>query len=260
MKLPFSAFCALLLLVSTLVMTAAPAFAYRDEIGDRPNVLTRYRPIYVIAGHPDTKIQISFKMQPIENTPLYVGYTQQMLWELRKPSDPMRDINYAPELFYRWRMGGNSPTEWLDFGLIEHESNGQAGWNTRSWDRSYLRYFRQFSLGPVLIDASAQAWAPYGYDEMSSQLPQYCGIYEGVVTFSHFVGGFMSDTDLTVRFWGGGPHYINPGLGGQEATLRLRFGGQKFLPSLVAQLFNGYGENLLDADRRHFSWRVGLGF
>lgn len=248
-------------ILALLTLLSIPALASHDEVDERPNNLSRYKPMYFIVGNPDTKIQISFKMQPLANTPVYIGYSQLMIWELRKPSDPMRDINYAPELFYRWRIGGNSPTEWVDIGLLEHESNGRDGWESRSWNRSYLRYFKQFSLGSRLkLDASLRAWVPYGYDEMSDQLPQYRGIYEGIVTLSHFLGGFMSYSDFTIRFWGGGPSYLNPAQGGQEATLRLSFWGQTHFPSLVIQVFNGYGENLLDAADKHFAWRVGFGF
>lgn len=197
-------------------------------------------------------------MQPVVDVPLYFAYSQIMFWELRKPSDPMRDINYAPEAFYRFRMGGNSLTEWVDVGF-EHESNGKDGWDTRSWNRSYLRYFKRFSLGQPQLDVSVRGWVPYGYDELSPDLPKYKGVYEGILTLSHFLGGFLSESDFSFRFYGGGANYINPAKGGQEVTLRLRFNGKKFLPAIVVQAFNGYGESQLDYDKKYYSWRVGIG-
>jgi phospholipase A1 len=237
-----------------------PAFAYHDEVAEKPNTFSYYKPIYFIAGHPDTKIELSIKMKAMPEAELYFGYTQLMMWDLRKPSDPMRDINYAPEAFYRVPLGDSKKT-WLDIGLLEHESNGRDGWETRSWNRSYLRIFNEFSLvGDLKLDTSFRAWIPYGYDELSHDLPQYRGVYEAIVTLSHFVGGYLADSDLTFRLYGGGPHSINPTKGGQEVTLRIKLNGQKFIPSIVAQFFNGYGENQLDADRKNTSWRVGIGF
>jgi phospholipase A1 len=237
--------------------------AYPEEVARIPNTFSYYKPVYFIAGKPDTKIELSIKMQAITNVPLYLGYTQLMMWDLRKPSDPMRDINYAPEMFYRMNLDvadSKKSVEWLDFGILEHESNGRDSWESRSWNRSYLRYFKQFSVGQVKLGASIRGWIPYGFDETSEQLPQYYGVYEAVFSISHFLGGYMSFSDLTFRVHGGGASYLNPTKGGQEITLRLKFNGQHFLPSIVAQYFQGYGENLLDADRRLTAWRVGIGF
>lgn len=211
-----------------------------------------YKQIYLLTGHPDSKLQLSFKFKVLRNQEIYVGYSQLIMWDLFQKSSPIRDINYNPDIFYRWNFN-ESAEKWLDFGAFEHESNGKDGRASRSWNRSYVRYHCAFF--------SAKIWIPYWMDDTTTDLVHYRGLWELEFTLSDFMKTFFSSrNDLILRFYTGGASRLNPLQGGQELTLRLKLNEKNIVPQLVFQLFHGYGENLLDASENRTGIRAGLGF
>ncbi|MDP4918889.1 MAG: phospholipase A, partial [Haliea sp.] len=90
----------------------------------------------------EAKFQLSLKTIAWENilghnNHLWVGYTQRNWWQLYNESSPFRETNYQPEISLsftnNWRFLGFTNTLW-DVGFV-HESNGQAGDLSRSWNR-----------------------------------------------------------------------------------------------------------------------------
>jgi outer membrane phospholipase A len=65
--------------------------------------------------------------------------------------------------------------------------------------------------------------------------------------------------DLTLRFYSGGSLWIQPWDGGRELTLRLRGSSSAFLANAVFQVFQGFGESLLDYNQSYFGFRAGIG-
>ncbi len=211
-------------------------------------------------GHPDTKIQLSFKVKLVEATPIYFGYTQLMFWELFRASPYFSDLNYNPEVFFRWTLQ-DAPEQWIDFSPIEHESNGQGGVNERSWNRAYVRYHAQSHLtGRENVYWSAKAWVPFIINPNNSDIAKYRGIWELNISLSDFLGSYFDEDDLTLRLYPGGAIYINPALGGQELTFRAKARDRKLLPLFVFQVFHGYAENLLNYNESRLGLRAGLGF
>lgn len=242
-----------------LAVSPAKAFAYLDE--DRPEtvLISPYKPTYLLLGSVNTKVELSFKGQLVEQVPVFFGYTQLMFWDLFESSAPFSDINYNPEVFYRGYFFDDKRS-WLDFGVFEHESNGKGGDDSRSWDRAYLRYSDQWKLGERFsMYASAKAWVPYATID-NSDIAKYRGLAEFTVSFSGFLGRFFQRDDLIFRFYFGGATYINPLQGGQELTFRVKSAPRKFLPLTVIQLFHGYGENLLNYRDNRTALRAGIGF
>lgn len=222
--------------------------------------LQQYKPIYAIAGRPDTKIQLSFKVQIMKELGLYFGYTQLMLWDVLKPSAPIRDINYNPDLFYRILFEKNSP-QWIDVGLFEHESNGRDGTASRSWNRASLRYHSATHLDETTqVIWSLKAWMPYGYNDSNVDILRYRGLWEFTCSLNDFLGPFFGPNELSLRFYPGGTYYTNPLKGGQELTLRAKTNYRSLAPSVVFQVFHGYGENMLDYREDRFGLRAGFGF
>lgn len=222
--------------------------------------LYEYRPTYFLVGRPNTKIQFSFKAKVVRTTDLYFGYTQLMMWDLMKPSSPFRDLNYNPEVFYRLNFN-TSTSHWLDLGFFEHESNGRDDEKSRSWDRSYLRYHSRFNLGEHWkLNWSIRAWIPYRLDATNADLARYRGVWEFQASLSNVLNAVFEADDLTLRLYPGGRLYINPLLGGQELTLRGKIRARNFLPYVVAQVFHGYGENMLDYNESRYGARAGIGF
>ncbi len=220
----------------------------------------RYKPSYFLLGSPITKVQVSMKVQILRNSHLYFGYTQLMMWDLFKESAPFRDLNFNPELFYRFRLGGENETARdLDIGN-EHESNGKAGPDSRSWNRFYTRYTSTRLLPSKGIWWSAKLQYPYGMSrDDSKNLPKRRGIWELQIGLSDLLGIFEVN-EVILRLYGGGKTRVNPLQGGQEITYREKNSSRALLLPLYFQIFHGYGENLLDADEMRWGFRAGVGF
>jgi phospholipase A1/A2 len=222
--------------------------------------LQQHKPIYAIAGRPDTKIQLSFKVQIMKELGLHFGYTQLMMWDVLKPSAPIRDINYNPDLFYRIVFEESSP-QWLDVGLFEHESNGRDGTASRSWNRAYMRYHSATTLDEqTQLVWSIKGWLPYGYNDSNADILRYRGLWELQCGVTNFLGPFFGMNELALRIYPGGASSTNPLQGGQELTLRAKTNYRALAPTLVFQLFHGYGENMLDYRANRFGLRAGFGF
>ncbi len=92
----------------------------------------------------EAKFQISVKKPIIHDLfnldeTINFGYTQTSWWQIYKESSPFRETNYKPEIFIDIPYGKKDKTalKWLKFGFI-HESNGQSGDKSRSWNRIYF--------------------------------------------------------------------------------------------------------------------------
>ncbi len=77
-----------------------------------------------------------------ENGHLYLGYTNHSLWQLYSDSDsaPFRETNHQPELILSftndWDILGFRNV--LNDLILNHQSNGQGGLLSRSWNRLML--------------------------------------------------------------------------------------------------------------------------
>lgn len=253
-------------LIGALVL-AAPVSA--NELGRTWFDIEPYKPTYFLFGRPDSKVQFSAKLRFVPTLPLYFGYTQLMKWELFFASAPIRDVNFNPELFYRWYLRPKAsrndenpePPEWVDWGLYEHESNGRDGAESRAWDRASVRYVRGWRIGErAQLVASIKLNVPIRIDVTTPRFLWYRGLFEGEVAWIHFLSETFEESELRLRFFTAGSTYVEPFAGGQELTLRFKPRSSSFLPTFYAQLFHGYGENLLDYDRERLAFRLGLGF
>lgn len=86
---------------------------------------------------------VSAKLRPI-GPPIYFAYSQRSYWSLYDGdrSRPFRETNYNPEVFYRYLPNRPESTSiWGLDGGYEHESNGQAIPESRSWDRLFVAPF-----------------------------------------------------------------------------------------------------------------------
>jgi outer membrane phospholipase A len=245
------------LLFLAAVAIGAPAAA--QENWNQVVPIEGYKPDYFLMGKPQTKIQFSLKIPLIQGRGLYFGYTQIMLWELFRADPYFSDVNYNPEFFYRFHLGGGK-TRWLDFGPLEHESNGKGGAGERSWNRTYLRYHDEWALGGrAKARAELKAWVPYSMNVSNRNLPNYRGLWEGSVIFSDFKGDYTVE-DLIVRLYAGGPSNVDPTRGGQELTFRIKSSKRKFIPVTMLQVFHGFAESLADYRRSYWAFRAGIGF
>jgi phospholipase A1 len=202
----------------------------------------------------ETKFQVSFKTKAFENLfgdngDLWMGYTQASHWQVYNGDDsrPFRETNYEPEVLLVFRnnysIGG-----WHGrmFGVgVNHQSNGRADPLSRSWNRVMLN-----------VGLDREGWAivarPWwrisdGNADENPGIEDYVG--RGDVTIVHQVGG--NEFALMAR------HSLR---GGDRSRGALQFDwGFPISRTLRGhlQMFDGYGESLIDYNHR--AAYVGLG-
>lgn len=203
----------------------------------------------------EAKFQISFKAKAAENLfgdngDLWVGYTQSSRWQVYNGEDsrPFRETDYEPELLLvfrnNYRLGG-----WhgrlLGIGL-NHQSNGRAEPMSRSWNRVIMN-----------IGLDRDDWAlmlrPWwrisdGNDDENPGIENFIG--RGDATLVHRRGGH--EFALMAR------HSLRGGENSRGAVqLDWGFPLNNTLRGHL-QLFEGYGESLIDYNHRATYFGIGV--
>lgn len=203
----------------------------------------------------EAKFQLSFKTKILNdvfggNGDLWGAYTQSSRWQLynRDHSRPFRETNYEPEVMLVWRMNYDvfgMKARYAALG-INHQSNGQGGALSRSWNR--ITGAVAFERGPWTLTIRPWWRIKEDGDDDNPDLADYAGRGEILAT----------------RVFDG--HVVS-----LEARHSLR-GGDKSRGSLRAdwafpitdrlkghlQWFSGYGESLIDYNHR--ATYLGVGF
>lgn len=220
--------------------------------------LTFHEPMFAALGAHEglnMKFQLSFKFrifQPenpastalLDN--LYFGYTQFSLWDLGKESAPFRDTNYRPSLFYYRPDTGvqaGALTRLSFAGGIEHESNGRDGDASRAINTVFVR--PTFHFG----DLTDYHWKfePKLYAYLTragnTDIANYRGFGDFRVSY-----GAPNGWELAATLRKG----MRKGYGSVDAQLtypmsRIFSGTAGYL---FVQYFTGYGESLLDYNRK----------
>jgi phospholipase A1 len=229
--------------------------------------LSAYEPIYAVYGpgtDDEARIQLSFRYQLFGSRAreagkslgdgLYFAYTQRMFWDLGAKSSPFRNIDFQPEVFYVTppKALSDAATVSAQIGM-RHESNGRDGVYSRSLNTVYIAPMAAFSLGgDVRLTVAPRAWFYAGDLSDNPDIRRYRGNTGLSVEIGEENGLRLSTSS---RF------NLASGKGAISADLsyplrRLLGGGPDFY--LFGQSFTGYGENLLDYNRRVTRLRVGV--
>jgi len=202
----------------------------------------------------EAKFQLSFKTKAAENLfgdngDLWMGYTQSSHWQVYNGelSRPFRETNYEPEVLLVMRSNysvGGWHGRMLGVG-INHQSNGRADPLSRSWNRV------MFNVGFDRQDWSLmlRPWVRLsdGNEDENPGIEDYVG--RGDATLVHRRG--RHEFALMAR------HSLRGGDRSRGAVqLDWGFPISGVLRGHV-QVFDGYGESLIDYDHRATS--VGLG-
>ncbi len=244
------------------------------QVRENPFAITPHRPTYILplayndnpnsqpyldAGSElkpepnEIKYQFSFKVPLVQNVlfgkgNFSFGYTQQSYWQAYNgsSSSPFRESNYEPELMLSFPM----KKKILGFNLrlagisLNHQSNGRSAPLSRSWNRVMLQLVAEHGN----FYASLQPWwripEPEGDDD-NPDIEDYMGNfelhmlekYEGHTFGLMLRNNLQSDNRGAVQF-----DYTFP--------LNERLRG-------YVQVFNGYGESLIDYN--HYNNRIGVG-
>lgn len=228
------------------------------KVSDSPNNAP-YQPIAnTLTGaaadlsHFELSYQLGFKMKVIEeNLPfksdLWVAYTQKSFWQAdnERASSPFRETNYTPEVMLvtplDFRLLGLRG-RFLNLGLV-HQSNGQSGSLSRSWNRIYA----QVGLERGDFSLLARLWQRIGEPRSTDDNPD--------------ITDYLGHGDLQAA-WRRNGHEVtlltryNPGSGrgAMQAAWAFPIAGK--LKGYL-QFFSGYGQSLIDYN--HHENTLGLG-
>jgi len=217
-----------------------------------PNAETYEQDDRSIPNEYEAKFQLSLKMLIWDdifknNGDLYGAYTQLSLWQIYDDSSPFRETNYEPELFLKFDtdidfLGLNNRLVLIG---INHQSNGQSGSFSRSWNRIYVEFIA--TRGNFVIGLKPWYRIPENdEDDDNPDIYKYLGYGQlwGAYKWGRSVFSFTLRNNLRT----------SDNKGGIEAgwsfglTDNLRF---------YLQYFNGYGESLIDYDNA--TDRIGVG-
>lgn len=203
----------------------------------------------------EAKFQLSLKTKAVENLfgdngDVWVGYTQSSRWQVYNEAEsrPFRETNYEPEasLVFRtnYEMLG---LNWRMLGLtLNHQSNGRSDPLSRSWNRVIL------NLGFERDDFALMLRPWYRIEEGSADdnNPDITD-YVGRGDLTAFYRWKEHDFSLMLR------HSLK---GGDNSHGAVQFDWTFPISGKLrgqVQLFDGYGESLIDYNHR--ATYVGIG-
>ncbi len=213
--------------------------------------------------HIEAEFQLSVKILMREglfgdNGHLYVAYTNQSFWQVynRSNSRPFRETNHQPELILTFT------NDWEILGfrnvsndiIFNHQSNGQSGLLSRSWNRIILRSVFErnrfaFSFSPwYRIPESAQRYPGDPSGDDNPDIEKYLGHFElaGAYQRKRDIFSIMVRNNLRSNNYG-------------AIELGWSFPLSQRTPKVRGYLkyFDGYGQSLIDYDDK--TRVVGLG-
>jgi phospholipase A1 len=182
---------------------------------------------------------------------LYGAYTNRSFWQVYNGaySKPFRETNHEPEI---WAQFGN---DWTLFGFantlnavgLVHQSNGQGGVLSRSWNRLYANFI--FEKGRWAI--SVKPWLRLDRHRSKDDNPDitdYLG--HGELRLAYERHGHVYSLMTRNQIESGFDH------GALEFSWSFPVFDYPYLKGYI-QYFNGYGESLIDYDHR--TNRIGIG-
>jgi phospholipase A1 len=241
-----------------------------------PFVMTPHKPNYIIytynfqsyqdphAGQPaadrnsdkpsEVDFQVSIKFPVWRNmfntrTHLFAAYTNRSFWQVfdHNNSSPFRETDHEPELWLSHR------TKWQLFGLtnrlvqagIVHQSNGQSGDLSRSWNRVYANLI--FERGHFYF--GVKPWLRIQEDKKNDDNPDiedYLGYFEfqGIYNRNKHNLGLLVRNTLKEDYRG-------------AVQLDWGFPVSEHVRGYV-QYFYGYGESLIDYDNKVNKLGIGI--
>ncbi|QPF36968.1 phospholipase A [Acinetobacter sp. TTH0-4] len=233
-----------------------PAFwtSDKNEFPQSPNVYNTVDKDQNLKS-TESKFQLSLKTKAVENLlgdngDIWLGYTQSSRWQVynSEESRPFRETNYEPEasLIFRTNyeiLGLNARLLGLTFN---HQSNGRADPLSRSWNRIMMNIgFERDNFALML-----RPWYRIEEDSKDDNNPDIKN-YIGRGDLTAFYRWNDHDFSLMLR------HSLK---GGDDAHGAAQFDWVFPISGKLRghfQLFDGYGESLIDYNHR--ATYVGLG-
>jgi len=205
----------------------------------------------------EAQFQISIKSPLVaglfnDTTDIYAAYTNHSFWQVYNDdiSAPFRETNHEPEVWVQfntnWELFGIRNT-WNSFG-INHQSNGQSGELSRSWNRLFATLV--FEYGDLGFSVTPWYRLPESAaDDDNRDITDYLGHYEigAIYKWKENTFSLMTRNGLESNFH----------RGTIQASWSFPLWGWPYLRGYV-QYFNGYGESLIDYNQHVNRLGVGL--
>lgn len=203
----------------------------------------------------EAKFQLSLKTKAVENIlgnngDLWLGYTQSSRWQVynSEESRPFRETNYEPEASLVFRTNYDLfGLDWRMLGLtINHQSNGRSDPLSRSWNRVMLNLGFEKDNFALMV----RPWYRFEEnrdDDNNPEIKNYIGRGDMTAFYRHN----EHDFSLMLR------HTLK---GGDDNRGAIQFDWSFPISGRLRgqfQLFDGYGESLIDYNHR--ATYVGLG-
>ena len=218
----------------------------------------------------ETRIQLSVRTKvaqglltggdPNRLDSLWFAYSQQSYWQLfnAELSRPFRATDHEPELTYIFPLDSALPSGWrLRYGgvSLNHQSNGQSLPLSRSWNRVIAR--AGLELGSkVAINASL--WQRLPEDASDDDNPDI----EDMVGRAEVAAAWNLDPNntlaLTLRHSLKGEGNGSVRLGWLHKIGSAGNHGDRSSLRFHTELFSGYGDSLMDYNRRRTVLSIGL--
>jgi len=235
-----------------------------------PIPISVYEPIYFLVGGDaglNAKFQLSLRYRLFDDKgrlanhlpwidDLYLSFTQTSLWNLHGKSNPFQDSSYRPRLFYADYSVAKFFDGRLRLGLeggVGHESNGKDGEESRSYNMLYVRPVALLGDPDGLRAYLAPLIHNYIAESDNPDIAKYRGYADWLIGIGS-KGGL--DFFATLR----------KGTASDYGSVEVNFSyplsklsGGDLTGWLLLQYFSGYGESLLDYNRKLDSqWRLGI--
>lgn len=223
---------------------------------DNQQKFSYHHPSYIIFGYHDAKLQFSFKYSLSRKQPIYFGYSQLNIWNIYKTSQPFRDINFGPEIFYRLIDSGEKSLSTLDMGYI-HLSNGKDHLDSRSLDRVYLRSNFSEKFRRHYINLNLMVYKIFNPDAPNNDIEKHLGFWEMTALFSDLLVFTTSSISLEYRVYAGARGY-DFDQGANQVGLIWDFKSENISPSIYFQFFSGFSESLITYNQKSEQYRLGL--
>lgn len=246
---------------------------------ERSYLLTPYRPNYIlpIAWTSDTgninqaNIDPAFQLDNLEfhfqlsvkfpirqefifqDSPLWFGYTVRSFWQAYNTdvSRPFRETNHEPELFWEIPSTINvGPFHNRSNALIlNHQSNGQSGSLSRSWNRVMVA--SRWQVGDLQMEIKPWIKLPHeigpdaDFAEDNPDITEYLGYFDWLTVYER--DGHQVTVNLRNNL-----RSENRG----SVEIHWAFPLHRTFKGLITY-FNGYGESMIDYN--HSQERLSIG-
>ncbi len=210
----------------------------------------------------EAELQLSLKVLVRENIfgdngHLSIAYTNHAFWQVYSELDsaPFRETNHEPELILsftsNWQMLG--VRNLVNEIILNHQSNGQGGSLSRSWNRLMLRSVFErgrwaFMFSPwYRFSESPQRYPGDPDGDDNPDIIDYMGYYEFNAAYKR------RDNILSVMLRNNFEKGHNTIEAGWSFPLSANLRG-------YLRYFDGYGYSLIDYNDRQRVWSLGVAF